>query len=643
MRILKQMSRVLIWAMISTLFFASCSDSDEQPPIEEADCTVAMKVSLSSEGNDEVINPIQVSLFLNKDSAVLETVPANQEWTKEVNYASVPGIVGFVVSPSFKESVKIGDQFDCKIKYELMLLYKGEIVEYKKEEEDISLTLDKVPSEDTDFSEAFVFNVSKDGFERISEDDLFQEQKTEPVEELPEKDKDLVKSDGRLYFLKSISDAEAENTLRDNLIARFVQHGQWSGTQLQFGDYLYLRGGEFNSVDKNKLKESLSSGLIIILDELSSGKQLDAICEEMEIYNPLGENVQDVTHSLFIVGNADSFFTNEDGGVGYDGLFFQVAPFASDGEKVSDYSQGEMLDRVIAILNEMDEPSAERLKSDSNDLKTLVAANKVYLSGGNCKQTLNRSDYRGDYASASQSNVYNLELDIWSVYSVSEKRSYYYIHQEFTGAFGNCYKGLHARAVTTNGCYTIAKVSEWYGDYVNVKTYTDTNGADMRLHRNSPETTKTDKTYTSGFQWDLSGEVQLGRGGVQSGTIHSGISLNFSTSYTKTDLTVTNKSVPGYSMEWSFDLTKASASFNPFYVAGSDMSEGSLTGRSTLNTGMDYVISFPYNKSKAPSLSVELKVRLRSSCAKCGSICGERFKEANYQEPIYLPIVKIDE
>lgn len=68
------------------------------------------------------------------------------------------------------------------------------------------------------------------------------------------------------------------------------------------------------------------------------------------------------------------------------------------------------------------------------------------------------------------------------------------------------------------------------------------------------------------------------------------------------------------------------------------MYEGAAAGRASLNTGMDYIISFP-NSQATPKVKLSLDVTLRSSAGKCGKICGEHTDKVSCEKTITLPVV----
>lgn len=639
----------MIKAIFASVIFAAalsmvgCKDGREMKrPAGDSGYAVTMSFSLSSSGDADAFSPLEVSVVSGIDNVSLEAVAVGEEYSRSLECASLPSTVGFIVTPSSQEDISGSGEahrLEYKVEWALTLTCDGEIVRSESGNETVELLFDGNTSEDDGHADAYLFYVVPDKIERVVYDDTVDDDNLYHTGDCPENDEDKVKAIGVLHFASEADDAEEESCLHDNLIARFTTRDVWRSEKLGRGDYLYVKGNELNDVDQVALKESIGNGAVVILDEVDDYATLDRFCRDMGIYNPLSDDGSDMSHSLFILGASDIPFFSSENNSKYHGLFFKVSPMTADGGFVSDFSQGEIIDRTVEVLNDISGTSVGEYaasRSGSYDLTTLVSATKLLICDDGCLQTLRKRDYRGDYADESQSNIYNVEADIWHVKSGG--RNYYYIHQEFMGSFSQCYKGIHSPCVTTNGCHTKAKVCEWYGDNVTITAVPD-NSAGMQIHRNSPASTNTSTTYTSGLQWNLSGEVSYSNGAGWGETVYEGISLSSSQLYFKKDVTVVNNCVPGQKLSWSFEMRSARASFSPIRVAGTNMYGGAMVGQSSLRTGMDYVISFPETTSE-PTLKLSLEVNLRSTCAKAGSICGVRNDKKSYSRNIKLPVLR---
>lgn len=620
----------ILSAIIVTLAFTGCSDDNEEFIPDLQDCTVSMKVSYLVEGNNNQIDKVEIYVLDDSDTPEPHFQPVNEEWSQTVHVSDVSNAFGLMATPSISSDINDKEEvsFSVSARIEIDLNYNSQIIDKQIVEADDVIENPFTDSgEVADLRDIYLFRVADGKIQRIPESEL-NGQDEEEAPSLPLKDEEKVKSSGNLYFISQAEVDEDQFCLHDNILSRFLSHTKWDGHLLGKRDFLYVKASELNG-RISSIKESIANGCILILDDVSTLDELKGICNALELYCAT-ESSEDIANSIFLLGDPDTPFIDESG-QSFGGIYFKLSPMSS-GLAISDYFQGEVVDKAVACINNLlmgsDVKSASR--SGDDNLTSIVNAYKVWETD---YHTLVKSDYRGSYAAEEQTNIYNIEYDIWHVYSITEARNYYYIHQEFMGTFSPCYKGVRKTLVKTNGCNTMAKVSEYYGDYVTITTIPKCQG--LQIHRNSPSTTLGSTTYTSGFSWDLSGELSYD--GKVGGTVHTGISLSFSESYNKEDLTVSNNCVPGNKLEWTFNLTRPRAKFHPFYVAGSDMIEGALLGRTSMTTGMDYIISCPAT-NPAPQMQGIMKVGLRSSAAKCGSICGEREKEDVYYYIIKLPI-----
>ena len=621
-----------------------CSDNEEAPSTDPADYTLSVSMSYLLEGDETKLDDVEIYTVGEDEDPQLVKQAVNTTWTHHMELPGLPEVFGFMASPAIRDNLGDGTTVDSRVSVKMIidLKYQGRTIDTKIIDETSETgALDPSKVEWADLVDSYMFHVVDGKIVRVQYTNADDEDET-PTEELPSADQDKVKVQGTMYYISDADVAETPDCLHDNIVARFAVRNRWNGNTLGKGDFLYATADEIEGMrDDRHLASSLDNGCILILHEVTSETALRKICDNLGIFCPMADKIDDIASSLFILADSDKPFTDARG-TSYRGLFIKLSPLGDNGEAISDYSQGEMADRAAECINGMlssapsPAPMARSLsgRAEPENLTAVVNAYKVYIS--DYKHTLVQSDYRSkSYSKPSQTNVYNVEFDIWNVYSVAEKRNYYYIHQSFLGSFKNCYKGVHKTNIKTDGCYTIAKVGEYYCDHMTLSVKPDASSSGMIIHRNSPSTTLTDVNYTSGFSWNLSGEVSYD--GKWGGSVSGGIALSFSDSYTRADMTIENNCVPGSELSWTFSLMKARAKFHPFYGAGSNFIESSLTSRTSMNAYMDYVISFPENV-KEPKLNATLGVTLRSSAAKCGSICGERTKEAKTTKEIKLPV-----
>lgn len=642
----------ILLALAAISIQSSCQDGNDAPDTSNRRVVVEMSYTFDTDAGSDC--KMQLSYpTADGENVVAEIIENGQTWSKTVTYNSLPTVVGLHASCMITDDNSLQRGATVKANYSskcfVTLLEDDKVIDSKfiEESESEAVTL----SDDDKYSELFDFfdtsmmlSVSTD---KISKVDTVDDSEDMTSEEQPKHDITNVKLSNTLYYLNPIDLNPTAEYLHDNMLARFNNKSQWNRQILSKGDFLFLKGSEIQSVDKGVVKQSVEAGTILVLNEVDSYTTLKQFCTDLDIYNPMVDDSRDLSHSIFIIADAHiNLSSNVDSP--YHGLFFMLSPIDSNGEYMDDYHQGCNIDHALTRIKEVFDGTAGAANiatrgSEPEDLTKIVSAYIVWLnSDGGCKQTLSSSDYRkASKASNGATNFYNIEYDIWNVYSLTDKRNYYYIHQGIVASFANTYKGVYSCAVTTDGCHTIAKVCEWYGKAIEVEVVPE-NTAGLQIHRHAPSTTQTDYTYTSGLSWNLGGSLAVkggGKGTEATGSISGGISVSNSTTHTDHDITVSNLSVPDQKLEWKFDLMAAFVKYAPFNTACTSMHEGSLTGRTTFNGCTDFVISFPESE-QAPKLKGKMTVTLRSTCGKAGQECGVRETSQAYDVSFELPYLK---
>lgn len=642
-------SSVIILALLSAILLNACKEQEPNEPSNDLQVKVNMSYSLSNDFDN--IAEIAITYPLD-NSYKTDTVKAGETWTKSLTYTTIPDTVGFVAMGMPYENVAEGISVSGTYSYkcEVFLESGQEVLSEKIVQEDNNTEFVTVGSEELSeqvsslLDMLVMFRVTENEILQI-ENETIDDSDIAIPNQLPENDLDKVLANYPLYYLSSADISENPQCLHDNILARFPDKRQWNGLDMiGKGSFLYLTGADISSVNTETLKNCMSNGLICILDEISSFNELQNFCNATGCHNPVTETeASDLDESVLIIADSDVQLSS--GENHYYGMFYVLSAKNHNGENLSDYEQGCIIDEAIESINNILDTTnylGFRSEDAENELTKIVSAYKIFIADGGFQQSLSKNDYRSSkHANDSQSNTYSVEYDIWNVYSMSDKRNYYYIHQEILCNFANCYKGIYNANVSTDGCNTIAKVCEWYGKEVEITTEPK-NGTndDMQIHRNSPATTVESNSYTSGFSWNLGGTIgyQGGEKGGFSGSINGGISVNRSQTYSISDVQVSNKCEAARKLAWQFDMTDASANFKLFNTSCTNMHAGSLTGRSALSAGTDYIISFPENVT--PILKSQLRVKLKSSAGKCGSICGERENKVYHEKEFALPYLK---
>ncbi len=636
----------------------SCKDDKKSDDLSTSGYSVEIHVNeISSTGDKDYFRGLEILFPHDNEPGETYIVKCGDKFSKTFTYKNVKEAFGIVSTCIFEEKAQDGAEFDFGYTMDYTVYLKdndGNIIDTESIQQSDEFTADMFPEKEidyTDFYEYFLYKITDKGLERME-----SEVPSAIEQELPLTDDNNVRVNGNLYLYGSGSDYSGltqtnENYLYDNMIARFASASKWDGSNvLGKGDFLFLHSLDFGADVEGKINSSLAAGAILIIDEINSSSQFDAFCKRLNLYNPASA-YDDISGKMFIMSRPSLSNSYVIDGNMYGKLCFVLDSRSDDNEKMSDYSQGKVIDAAITRINELlnyaPAPSASgqpALLNDSpigaNDITAVSNATKVYCSGS---QTIASNDYRRSNHFRDATNNYSVEYDIWSAFSKAEKRTYYFIHQEFIGSFSNAYVGTYAQNVTTNNCYTIAKVNEWCAESVTLTT-TPENTAGMKIHRHYPATTQLQASYTSGFSWNLAGDVGVkanDKGGTElSINVSGGISFNESYTYPINDVTIRNETEPQKFMKWKYTFAQPRFGFSLFSTSCTWAEEGALSGRSTFNAGQDYLLSFP-ETTKNPKLSGNLEVVLRSACGKCGSECGVRTNKSNIKSvTINLPYMQ---
>ena len=633
------------------LFFTACSEDKENEPSGTSNLKVEVELaySLGESLGDFAYMEIMYPTTSNFEEGVTaDTLRSGETWTKTLTY-DAPATVGMLVSALHKDDTQPEGAITAQYEYSYNIrLMDGDVVVDSKsfsdsQETTLNYETDSLLHEQLAATLDFhaLFTVDDKG---ITETDrVIKDTDLTDIDENPDNDKEDVTITNTLYYISSADIVPNSQCLHDNILARFSNKQQYAaGQELAKGNFLFLRGNEINSVDKEVLKTSAANGTIFILDEIDSYQTLEDFCKTIDAHNFLTEGT-DISGELFIIADAAVNLSNNDAAA-YSGLFYILTPKDDQGNYVNDEAQGQIINNALLsiqkVLNDTDTDSSLQADDDTQDLKKLVNATKVYM---NPTMTVKASQYRnaGDakVPKEGESNKYGFEHDIWHLYSIEEDRNYYVIHQEILCSFANAYRGVYNAYVTTNGFHTIAKVNEWYGKNIQI-TLTPVNSSSMQIHRNSPETTKSSTSYTTGFAWNFARSVAISLDGGASSTISGGVTYSTSSTYTIDDVAISNLCEQDSKVSWSYDIRGSDAHFKLSNTACTAIDEPAMCGSTaSFTAGTDCIISIPAT-DEAPEFKFNAKVTLRSSCGKAGYICGERDLVGDYTETFKLPFLK---
>lgn len=643
----------LVMAMLITVLATSCQEDEVNKSSGTSNLKVEVELTYSlGEGLGDIayVEIMYPTTSNFGEGVATDTLRSGETWTKKLTY-DAPATVGMVVSALHKDGADSEGAITAQYEYSCNVrLMDGDIVVDSKVYSD---TQEATFNYETDsrFHEQLtaaldfhtLFSVNETGItatDRVIEDSDLKE-----ADEVPEEDDDDVTMKNTLYYISSADVTTNLQCLHDNILARFSNKQQYAaGQELSKGDFLFLKGSEITSADKEVLKASATNGTIFILDEIDSYQTLEDFCTTIGAHNFVPKGT-DMRENLFIIADAAVNLSDNDASP-YSGFFYILSPKDDNGNYVNDYTQGQVIDNALLsiqrVLNNLAMnrlAAATRADDGMQDIKELVGAIKFYT---NCQMKVDASQYRNrgeaHVTEDGVTNTYGFEHDIWHVYSIDENRNYYLIHQEIICSFDDAYRGVYNANVTTNGCHTIAKVSEWYGKNIKV-TLTPINSLDMQIHRSSPQTTQSSISYTSGFSWNLARSVAISLDGGASSTVSGGVTFNTSSTYTIDDVAISNLCAQNSKLCWNYDIRGASAHFKLTNTACTAMDESALCGRATFTAGTDCIISIPAT-TEAPELKFNADVTLRSSCGKAGQICGERNKVGNYENILKLPFMQ---
>lgn len=631
----------IMLALAGTVFVSACSDDDEDNILPNGGYSTRLKVQLEMSCSIPATAEAVTIVWQDPADATLaavDTVKSGESWQRTVIYDSIPdNPVGFAVFPLLRDNLQEGTEVSVEYESEcnIYVLDSVTVVNFNFAKETPSYTFDYTDGVPYDYSDSYFYSVTAQEIKRVNLDDLRVDNDLTDVADQPSnEDSESVKGQGNLYYCAHSDVTTNNNDLGDNLLSRYPARSQWNGNVLSKEDYLFLYQDEFLTAQREVLKQSLANGAVLIVDAPSSYEAFKSFCEETGIYNPIPDDHEvDANRTMFVVANANGRLSNNPNCL-YGGLFLMLTP---DDVHHSEYEQGEQIDHVVTILNDMITAEATpsniaATRSAETDLLKLKSATKVYICENDDEHVISKSFYYDQSkVDGDRTNHYDLEYDIWSVYSISENRNYYYIHEEFLGAFNNGYVGVYSKS--RNG--TVQKVCQWYGKSVTLRATSD-NSQGMRIHYNSPETTTSGTTLTSGFSWNLGGSFGYQDGGV-TGLLNGGITVSNSNTYTIQDVTVSNLCEPSRTLEWRFDITGPRASFGPFSTALVNITEGALVGRTSFTTGADFIISFP-ESTKTPKLEATLKVVLGAGFGGGGKLITANY-EFSRSRTITLPVL----
>ena len=579
-----------------SVLFASCRDDDSPKSPDTADYSVVVEMSYIPKNSSQAVTEVQIA-WLSPDSDDdadtgydSATVQPHTSWAKTVTYNGIPELPVYMsVNPVIGGDVEKGTTIKLDYKYTctVTLFKDGKTIDSKSISDNPELDFIYKGTTDMSLAKYVGFIVSPEGLQPASAGDVDE---NEPVIESKTIDEDVCRISGRVLCY-SVSDVATNDVyLYDNMLARFSERVSWNGMPAQKSEFVFLYKNDIEKAPADVLKESLENGAIIIIDCLDSYSQFTGFCKSQGIFNPLGDEDRDVSHTMFIVANSSNGLAAP-GNDKCRGIFYVLDPALEEDGTASDYEQGLMVDNAVNTINRIITPqpakTAAMSRSPLDDLKEFMTAQIVGFSG---KQTLPPSDFAGIFKNnkIGMTNVYGVEFDIWNAYRAKDDRNYFYIHQEFVGNFNPCYEGTN---FVKDGASHM-KYCGWYADHVYIRNTGGISREYMKIHQHSPQGAQSGDTYPSGLNLKLDGTVFV-QGDKKPVKGTGGLSFSTTSNYNIAGVTVEDRTSADEEASWYFDFKGPKFKFHPFCKAGCTVTDGALLGRTTFTAGMDYIVSFP--------------------------------------------------
>lgn len=315
-------------------------------------------------------------------------------------------------------------------------------------------------------------------------------------------------------------------------------------------------------------------------------------------------------------------------------------------QRVTDFTDMEIPDD-----KENDIPSGGKEIDNKPENFITNKISKAYKVTFNVIHKIDKKDFRdskkvpdGGYDKY-KGNEYSVENYIYPIYDIKNDINYYYIEQHITASFFPSYCGIFNKTFPSDGCWTIGKVCEWYGE--SVRLTTTPKNFDMETYETMPKTDEGSKTFTNSITLGFSGEVSAGVKG-EDPEVLAKVGANYSSTRTITyvigDVSVEAQKLVGNQIGWIFNINNwPEVKYAKFNTALTSITSGAKVGRSTLEkTTIFYFKVKNENLKDFPVLNLDLDVVLGSTGAKCDRERGSREMFVSESAEIKLPYAKKD-
>lgn len=266
----------------------------------------------------------------------------------------------------------------------------------------------------------------------------------------------------------------------------------------------------------------------------------------------------DDVYYLSDLDDADSVLTSYSTEVDDSGNVISVIDSVREIPVPTPYICGVHADNITSWLNEQPNfngakqalfaQGREMLRTrGESDLSSLMSAQEVHKEFD--------IHTTGVFSSVATARV---QYDIWGVNDLDKHADYYLVKQRIDSYNDQLNCGPEDKAYFYERRWGQIKKALCYGGYmknINTNSYIE-NANNYTLMDSKPATTNGSTSYSSGFSWNLGGNVGLTTQPAFSLGLSGGVSFNSSTTTSVSDLTV-NSHCDGRNAKWSFEAQSA--------------------------------------------------------------------------------------
>ncbi len=317
-------------------------------------------------------------------------------------------------------------------------------------------------------------------------------------------------------------------------------------------------------------------------------------------------------------------------------FFFNVT---SEGlQRITDFTEPE-------IPVDENEESSGGIEHETEPENFITKLQTSYIVDFTVTHIIDKKDFR-DWKKLSYNydnypgNIYNVKTHIRPIYDIQNDLNYYYIEQHISAGFAPSYCGIFNKTFTSDGCHTIGKVCEWYGESVQLTSAVK--DLSITTYETMPQSSENKKSYsnsvTVGFSTEASGGIK-GKDPEGSVKIAANYSSTKTISYEIADVSIENQTLTNYQLGWLFTINNwPEVGYAPLNTALTYINKGAAASRSTLTKKVIYYFRLDDTDIETfPILKLDLNLVLGSTGAKAEHERGSREMFVNERCEIELP------